>query len=81
MIREPGIRSSRRDAREVIAQPSRPTVLLRNGKHLHEDGLPDEVPAALARRYADVFRVLLTDRERQPKPAFDDVVKVLKAKV
>ena len=74
--------------------------------------MPDEVPPALARRYADVFRVLLThrdrmtrvafwgvsdgdswrnrertnhpllwDRARQPKPAFDEVVKVLKAKV
>jgi endo-1,4-beta-xylanase len=76
------------------------------------DGLPDEVQQALARRYADAFRVLLThrgrmtrvtfwgvsdgdswlnrgrtnhpllwDRQRQPKPAFDEVVKVLMAKV
>jgi endo-1,4-beta-xylanase len=71
-------------------------------------GLPDSMQQALARYYADAFRVLLThrtsiarvtfwgvsdgdswlnrgrvnhpllwDRERRPKPAFDEVVKVL----
>jgi len=74
----------------------------------YADGLPDDVQQALARYYADAFRVLLThrddiarvtfwgvsdgdswlnrgranypllwDRQRRPKPAFDDVVKVL----
>jgi endo-1,4-beta-xylanase len=71
-------------------------------------GLPDDVQQALARRYADAFRVMLThrddiarvtfwgvsdgdswlnrgrmnhpllwDRQRQPKPAFDEVAQVL----
>ena len=75
------------------------------------NGLPDDVQQALARRYADAFRVfvqhrdditrvtfwgvsdgdswlnrgrmnfpLLWDRQRQPKPAFDAVVNVLRAK-
>ena len=74
------------------------------------NGLPAEVQQALARRYGDAFRVLLThrdhitrvtfwgvsdadswlnrgrtnhpllwDRQRQPKPAFDEVAKVLRA--
>lgn len=72
------------------------------------NGLPDDVQQALARRYADAFRMflkhrdaitrvtfwgvsdgdswlnrgrvnhpLLWDRQRQPKPAFDEVIKVL----
>jgi endo-1,4-beta-xylanase len=74
----------------------------------YANGLPEDVQLALARRYADAFRVflkhrdditrvtfwgvsdadswlnrgrmnypLLWDRQRQPKPAFDAVVKVL----
>jgi endo-1,4-beta-xylanase len=74
----------------------------------YADGLPDDVQQALARRYADAFRVflkhrdavtrvtfwgvsdgdswlnrgrtnhpLLWDRQRQPKPAFREVAKVL----
>jgi endo-1,4-beta-xylanase len=74
----------------------------------YADGLPDDVQQALARRYADAFRVflkhrdavtrvtfwgvsdgdswlnrgranhpLLWDRQRQPKPAFGEVVRVL----
>ena len=72
------------------------------------NGLPDDVQQALARRYGDIFRVLLAhrdhitrvtfwglsdadswlnrgrvnhpllwDRQRRPKPAFDEVVRVL----
>jgi endo-1,4-beta-xylanase len=75
------------------------------------NGLPDDVQQALARRYADAFRVflkyrdditrvtfwgvsdgdswlnrgrvnhpLLWDRQRQPKPAFDEVIRVLAGK-
>ena len=77
----------------------------------YANGLPDDVQQALARRYADAFRIflkhrddltrvtfwgvsdadswlnrgrmnypLLWDRQRQPKPAFDAVVKVLAGK-
>ena len=77
----------------------------------YANGLPDDVQQALARYYADAFRVLLAhrddimrvtfwgvsdgdswlnrgrvnhpllwDRQRQPKPAFDEVAKVLMAK-
>jgi len=81
------------------------------GSNPYENGLPDDVQQALAKRYADAFRVflkhrdditrvtfwgvsdgdswlnrgranhpLLWDRQRQPKPAFDEVAKVLMAK-
>ena len=74
----------------------------------YANGLPDDMQQALARYYADAFRVLLKhrdditrvtfwgvsdgdswlnrgrvnhpllwDRQRQPKPAFDEVAKVL----
>ena len=77
----------------------------------YANGLPDEMQQALARYYADAFRVLLKhrdgmsrvtfwgvsdgdswlnrgrmnypllwDRQRQPKPAFHEVAKVLMAK-
>jgi len=77
----------------------------------YANGIPDDMQQALARRYADIFRVflkhrdditritfwglsdadswlnrgrmnfpLLWDRQRQPKPAFDAVVKVLTEK-
>jgi endo-1,4-beta-xylanase len=88
--------------------PGQPPSLAANP---YANGLPDDVQQALARRYADVFRVflkhrnditrvtfwglsdadswlnrgrvnhpLLWDRQRQPKPAFDAVAKVLTEK-
>ena len=88
--------------------PGQPTSATANP---YVNGLPDDVQQALARRYADVFRVfvqhrdditrvtfwgvsdadswlnrgrrnhpLLWDRQRQPKPAFEEVAKVLMAR-
>lgn len=89
-------------ARPAAGQPPAPE------SNPYANGLPDDVQRALARYYADAFRVLLThrdaitrvtfwgvsdgdswlnrgrvnhpllwDRQRQPKPAFDEIVKVL----